>query len=504
MWKKLCFVFLFFFLCAGCKSAAVQATPPPELTYASESVAYSEGVIYSFQKEMNRGESDRAVYFFEPSVESNQRQACVGATEQLLSMLGEQATKPEIVIFRESTYQGINLEGNRLYTTVRDWNSVDYAADVLLAVGGAGSHYGLAYGYAGLLCQRLGWGEPCQEAFTSPSVPEVRDLNLLCFDTDFVSEEDAEAARQLACDFAAYYAETYGEAELIGLLLDSDTGEGMDALTEALSVYYRSQDVEYMPSPLRFGYGGVSYEYCLKSEYASFWVSPDWVDQSRDYHPVIPENFLHENYAETREFFEINLQQMKAYQELFALPDYDNDLSVLFIKPPRVYSPTYATGLHSIFLTSVVSLSHEYIHALTRPAGDLELWEYEGFARYFDHWYDHYGLPFLNVDYNSYEDEDEYGYLIEYKEKQGRPIDMAVDYGEIENLVTYYWDWDSPNINYETGASFVQYLVKQYGVERVVQHLYGDRAPLPKSHAALVEEWNQYIEETYQDYRKRT
>ena len=79
---------------------------------------------------------------------------------------------------------------------------------------------------------------------------------------------------------------------------------------------------------------------------------------------------------------------------------------------------------------------------------------------------------------------------------------MAKDYAELENIAVYSRSWTNPDANYLTGSSFVQYLVKQYGEEAVINSIYGNGDPLPKSYAELVKEWNEFIEANYSNYSK--
>ena len=79
---------------------------------------------------------------------------------------------------------------------------------------------------------------------------------------------------------------------------------------------------------------------------------------------------------------------------------------------------------------------------------------------------------------------------------------MATDYSELENIAVYSRSWKDPNKNYITGSSFVQYLVKQYGEEAVINSIYGEGTPLPKTYAESVKEWIEYIEREYSEYSK--
>lgn len=77
---------------------------------------------------------------------------------------------------------------------------------------------------------------------------------------------------------------------------------------------------------------------------------------------------------------------------------------------------------------------------------------------------------------------------------------MTTDYSELENIAVYSRSWKDPNKNYITGSSFVQFLVKQYGEEAVINSIYGEGTPLPKNYAESVKEWIEYIESEYSEY----
>lgn len=512
--KKLSWVLVIFCICllTGCaadpttntSTMPTVETPPIEYVYTEQEILYAEeNDGYAFRIDVEYTQGELANYYFEPVIGDAQRQECIAATEQLLKELGTPAATPEIFVFSDDTYDSVYITGNRIYMCQRQWKTTAYAADLLLTVFGRCSHYGLAFGYAAGLCEQLGWECEAGTGFAAPDATEICDLGLLCFDTAFVSEKDAAAAAQIAVDFANSYRSAHGEAALRQLLSDSDTAQGMETLGAALGDYYHSKGMEFAPSAVRYGYGGKRFDYIVESDLAAFYVETDWVDANWDLNPLVTENFLHENYGDVRDFFEINLEQMARYRALFALEDYREGLQILFSNNGRYASTSvYHSSLHKIWLKNVDSLMHEYIHALTPMDATMQLWQTEGFARYFSYRYDRYGMAFLNQDYNHAPESAELQYVHEYLERIGRPIDMAVDYEELENIAVYSYGLTNPNSSYLAGSSFVQYLVKQYGEERIIGYLYGSGEALPKNYAELVQEWKAYLNETYQTYSK--
>lgn len=477
-------------------------TPPvrqqTEYRYHTQEITYSEE--YALRVSMDCTETKRARYYFETTIEESDRAHCIEVTDSILAKQRELDLLPEIFVFTEERYPDAFIDGNRLYLPVQDWQTVEYAANVLLAAYGAYCHYGVAYGYANLICNNV----VPDGKIRMPSVTDACDLNLLCFDESFMSEGDISAVKGIACSFSQSYAAAKGEAELQELLAASGTAEGALHVSKTLEQYYRDNGVDYTPASLRFGYGGETYSYILLDDLAGFYVSKNWKDMYAQVNPLVYEGFLHQNYSDAKAFFQINLEQMRQYQKLFALDPYKNDLRVLFDNSNMSKNSLYRSDTHTIHLKNVDSLMHEYIHALTlsQPQASMNEWEMEGFARYFSYRYDHYGMAFLNQDYNNLPNTAELKYVHEYLATINRPIDMAKDYPELENIAVYSRSLKNPNANYVAGSSFVQYLVKQYGERAVIDSIYGDKTPLPKSYTELVSDWSAYIESTYQNYSK--
>lgn len=502
------FTFLLMFalvlaLCAGCTTIPIEE-PPVEYEFTAQEISYSEeNAKYSFRMDAEHTRGEFASYYFEAVIDETDRQKCIKATERILSEIENLEVTPEIYIFSTDSYNSIYITENKVYMSQQDWESVDFVTNILLTVFGRCSHYGLAYGYATALCNQFQWTESAEGGFAVPESLKTCDLNLLCFDTSFVSEEDVLAAIQTANAFVDSYLSEYGEKALQQLLSSSDTSQGMEKLNVALREYYGDNGLDFNPSVVRYGYGGISFDYIVESDLAVFYIETGWADENQSLNPLVTENFLHSNYPEIKDFFEINLEQMAQYQALFALDDYNNDLQIVFsnCKNLSQYS-FYQKGTHTIYLKNIDSLMHEYIHALTQPDATMESWETEGFARYFSYRYDHYGVAFLNQDYNNAPETAATQYVHEYLDAIDRPIDMAVDYAELENIAVYSRGITDPNRSYLAGSSFIQYLVNQYGEERVIQHIYGSGDALPKTYPELVQDWNTYIDTTYQAYSK--
>ena len=477
---------------------------PAEYVYEKDTIRYGElSGAFSFVKEVEKTQTDYAAYYFEAAIGREEREACIAATDRALSCIGGTLPQTEIVILKPESYDGILVSGNRLYTSAQSWDTADYLAGVLLAAYGEWGSYGLAYGYAGYLCKAAGFSYQETDDFRQMSSPALYDLNLLCFDESFVPATDVEAAKNNACCFVEAYLSEYPEEDFLKLLSASGTTEGMESANEALEAFYKDNGVECSLTGIRYQYGGVSLDYAAACEYACFYIERDWQGVTWETNPRVSEHFLHEDYGEVREFLECNARQMGQYQELFDFDSYDNALSVAFANgksTPR--TSFYVPGVHIIYLESVISLTHEYVHYLMEGHYDDESqWKQEGSARYFSYKYDEYSYDFLNNDWNNASR----AWIQEYIARIGRPINMKIDFREVEDIEVHARGQTNPNSTYLSGSSFIGYLVDQYGERAVITYICSDdtyNAEWDKSYKELVQDWNDYIEANYGHYSK--
>ena len=500
----------------------------PERAYERDIIYYSEtSEGYHLRKDVEKTQTDYAVYYFELPIGEQERNACIAATDRMLSRIEGVLPEIEIVVLQQKSYDGVSVSGSRLYLTPRTWDSVDYLARVLLAGYAEWGNYGLAYGYADHLCRKAGSGDGeagsndreaesngreadpgLREAgsFLPMSVPEAYDLNLLCFDERFVSPEDVEAAKNNACLFVEDYLSSHSEEEFLELLSASGTVEGVSRANEALEAFYAENGVNVSLTEVLYRDGGALSDYSAACKYASFYVYRDWQDFTWEVNPMVSENFLHEDYGEVREFFECSIDQMRQYRELFGFESYNDDVIVFFKNDnvvSRVSYYVYVMGKHIIHLESVGSLVHEYIHSLMegRFEDHKNPWKVEGFATYFDAKYDVYAFDFLSAKMNDASSTTIW--IQEYIDKLGRPIDMRTDVHEFYDLMIYAYEKIDPNASYQSGSSFIHYLVGQYGEQAVIAYVCSDNdynADWDKSYYDLVQEWRKYIKDNYSQY----
>lgn len=477
--------------------------------FTKESVKLSEArhstlCGYGSNKTMELIERNGVTYAFEPGIELKERSACIGATEKLIEKLGVNKSL-QINIYKAESYDCNYVTDGSVFTYLQDWKSPEYIASVLYGLFGEYCNTGLVTGYANYLCQELYRSsvETCSEDWTYTGELNALDLNLLCFRPEFVSETDIQSVTKIANTFVSDYIRQNGEVELQSLLTKSGDPATADEVAVVLSGYYANMNIAYTPSDILYRFGGKSFDYVAKSKYATMYVDKEWYDVNQDVSPLTYDGFLHQNYNDTKQFFMINTEQMENYQKLFNLGSYNNDLTVYFTNS-YARTSVYMGKYHAICVTHVVSFMHEYVHALTSEKSIMEAWAQEGFARYFCHEYDMYGIAMMTADLNIQRTDQANQYVEEYRAAVGRDLDSEIDLHKLQDLVVYSRSYDDPNDDggYDVGASFVGYLVSVMGAEKVIDIVCNTHDFGKYNYDELVADWNQYIVENYSGYSK--
>lgn len=220
---------------------------------------------------------------------------------------------------------------------------------------------------------------------------------------------------------------------------------------------------------------------------------------------------MHCDYNEVKTYFETITVDMGKFQEFFDMDEYNNDLTIVFYESTTIDNTSlylHGNGHHKILLKTIMSLMHEYIHSLTTIYAKPELWAVEGFARRYSILFDSYSIDFLNYDYNHPDPEKPVLEYIElYRDYVGRDIDISIE-KESDNLIDFLIQYNKlfdVNQTYESGASFIQYLEKQYGVQTAINYACsknGKYAVLDKSLEELEAEWVEYLNESCAKYYK--
>lgn len=467
-----------------------------------ESGSSREGLAgFGLNKDLETATLEGVTYGFDPAIRMEERTACIETTQAILAALDTGKTV-SINIYNPNTYDQTFSRNGAVFIPAQDWTTPEYITSVLLGLFGDYCNYGAVLGYANYLCQQL-YGVPadlCGQDFAYTGTPNALDLNILCFRPEFVTKAEIESAHRLANTFVAQYIQKNGAVAFHRLLESSGDPAQVSVFCDALAAFYRSMGIEHTPSPILYRMGGRTYNYIVKCDYAIMYIEKTWTDLNKDLCPLTYDNFLHENYADVRHYFTTSATEMGQYQDLFGLTSYNNDLHIYFNNHTGTYSH-YIESIHSIVLHNTASLSHEYIHSLTANTNIRELWAHEGFAYWFDSYYNLYGNAMSTVDYNTVT----YPYVVEFREQLGRDFDMSVDFTELWHVTTYAHSIDDPNDSkgYAGGASFIGYLISRFGEEKVIEiicrtHDFGEY-----TYEELVADWQVFIQENYSGYTKR-
>lgn len=488
-------------------TAAPTAVNMEEISFHRETISLIEakdalGVEYAAKKDVEIAYYQGITYAFEPSISAEDRKQCIQATKAIFDTVGLDAGI-QINIYTTASYGYTLVDGGMVHTHVQDWVGVDYTTAVLYGIFGEYCNYGMIYGYANYLLAEI-YGSPLDVLSGSwgyAGDPDALDLNLLCFRGEFVDGESIKSIQKIANTFVADYIAKCGEAAFFELLRSSGDADAVDTFVQTLTSYYADKGIAHEPTGILYRLGGKSYDYIVKCPYAVMYVEKDWTDANKDLCPYTYDNFLHENYTDTKQFFTINIRQMEQYQALYARDSYNHDLKIYFTN--NNYS--HYNGIrHAIGLANTASFVHEYIHALTLLSSLTEDWARDGFARYYSYRYDYYGNAMRTADYNSVPNTAKSQWVHEYKQSIGRDIDMETDHAELMHIATYVNDYDDPNDGggYTAGASFVAYLISRLGEGKVIEiicktHDFGEY-----TYEELVADWQVFIQENYSGYTK--
>ncbi len=496
---------LILLLCILLSLSSCGSNPAPELIYNKQSITLSEpNDTFSRKDDMELASVDGVTYAFEEEILPEDRAVCIEKTQSILKRIGFNK-EIHVYIYTESTYDSTYISNGSVYTHVQPWESHEYISYLLLGLFGEYCNYGAVYGYADLIYGQLTDSKTDKNGFVWEDEDySALDLNILCFDQDFVSQEDIENVMKISAAFVSDYIDVHGIDKFHELLINSGTAEGADVFSRELSQFYAKNDINYLPSAVLYALGGHSYDYIAKCRYAEFYIENGWYDENAELNPLTYESFLHQNYADVKKFFEINSEQMGKYQSLFGFEEYNNDLKVYFSNSKRLSQYSfYQRGKHSIYLMNADSLMHEYIHSVTVENNPSDsVWSVEGAARYFSYKYDHYGIAMLNADYNKPSSGKETLYVQEYKEKIGRDISMETDFTEIENIAVYSRSYFDPNCSYVAGSSFVAYMASQLGEDEVIDMIFSERGVEQSLYEDMVDGWTSYIKANYGEYSR--
>ena len=446
------------------------------LDYRTEKVVfqdrYNEYAEYALSRNMETTTVGNRAYFFEKSINEADRAARIRETEELLQRLG---IDPVLRICLYTTLKEPYIEDATVYGRFGSLTGADYTAAVLLGVYGEFCNYGMATGYARLLA-----GETPEAPGALPADWAYYDLNYLCFQPKFSGGEDAALCEKLALAFAADYVEKHGDAAYLELLQKSGQPETAEAARAALLDFYAAHGAQPVLSPILYAMGGANYDYLANCEYASFYVSKDWVYRFGVQYLNYRESYLHQNYLEVRGCFETQRRQMGQMQEYLALYPYDNHLRIIMANEE---SRSY--GWNGMILSGLHLDSAIYYYTISKEIGQrwdtvheatLNNWRYVGLMLYCKAMFSRDFRETISFEnYKLLPDDDSEAFWDDFIAKIEDPSDINQVWLDYCSAWTYYYDAYQLGLkNWEYGmggASLIDYLIRQFGDRAVVDYL---------------------------------
>ncbi len=470
--------------------------------YAEESTfqTYGEGV-----------EVNGVKYLFEHTIKEEKRDRYVDLTADILNAAGYEGAMT-INVYDDAFGDNYYVKDKEIYACATDPASADYAALLIMSIYGRYCNYGMAYGYADYILNKAGLAES-----SSAQTPELKDalydMNALCFNGKYTDEEDIVDLKIFAPVIVKSYIDKSGEDAFEALL--TRTGNDLDVpdAASALEEFYDVCGFDRQSVKVLYTFGGKSNEFIARTEFAEFFINDGWTDIAQtpmyEGNYVDPE-FMHRDYCEVREFFNTVTEEMRSYQQFFALEEYDNSLEVVFYEGSTKGNVSYyahGNGMHRIYLKTIMSLMHEYIHSLTMRYCKEELWAYEGLANKYSILYNSYALPFWNYERNNPDpDSPSYDYYFIYLDYIGRDIDLLIDDAALMDLYVYHYDAYDLNYAYDTATSFINYIERVYGKEKSIKYCFKgeyDEGIEGKTHEELIAEWKAYVQESCRKYYEK-
>ncbi|MBO5036858.1 MAG: hypothetical protein J6D42_07255 [Clostridia bacterium] len=508
--KKTLKSLLIFFACVtlfGCTNEEIpkdETIQKEDIVYITKQITHSEaGGFFGMKTFMETATIENVTYCFEKSVSEEDRVYCIEQTSKLLENIdtGKDLT---ICIYDKTTYDNEYASDGFVYTSVRDWQSAEYLTVILRAIYGEYCNYGTAYGYANYL---LGNTETSDLKFEADF--EFYDLNDLCFHPNFATDEQIDIVKSISTAFVKEYIKTNGEESFIDILKASGDVKEIVKAKNALEGFYEKNGIKTELPTIIFGPGGEAFDYTVICEYASIYIIEDFIDTGASYYPEYTffDGFLNNNYVKTMDYFIVNVEQMKKYQYHFGLDYYDNSLEIMFLNNTE-FSIYFSRPVHQIRLNSIISFMHEYIHSVTMLdwTQETEKWESEGLAAYYEFLYNEYALPFWYYDRNNGAEIYGHTYILDYIEKSGRPVETVDDLRELDNIYSYLTRKHGLNYTYTSGASFISYLINQFGEREVLDYMlvhHSLKKLTDQTFDELVEDWKDFLEENYWEYGRK-
>ena len=388
----------------------------------------------------------------------------------------------------------------------------NYVNFTLLYLFGESSNYGLIYGYSQYLLDQSSVINLSDLTSLTNNDDYVFDLTWPLFLSEYVTDEIGVMVRSISTNFVSYLINTEGEEVFQDLLTQSGTFNDQidNSLASYLSEWLYSLGIVYQVSPMpiviRYSTASSYYPVIIETMWAKYYINKDFMNEQFDFDVVFTDYYELRSFINTLEY---GMEQVREFT--------NNDLSIdLYGKIPIYYNSIYGSadlGYGALYRgseenSSIVARAagatlHEYVHYATLgtkykdTSALTNMYLLEGIAIYVSTQYDDWWEKA-----NQYEYENILPSMTSMNE-----FVMKYNTFLLENQIQFdvfdYMDFTQYTFidtvtfpNFVSSASYVKYLIDNYGIELFWQY-YGEEETFDvlygKSSAEMQEEWKQYL-----------
>lgn len=397
---------------SGCEKEVIVSEEEKQVTISQESYIYEEcsikikepQSINNLSQSMKHFYSESSItYYFAETIEPKNRDEFINAQKYLIQYL---QTSKLIDDFSSSKYYILgeypsrsNSANKEAYFDITDRLTYKQILTTLQSFFGDEVNYGLLFGISNRIAFELGWETDIpnisqQEILTftnSLSNDKYLFLDYPCFLEEYNSNNQEEI-HVISFEVANYIFQNKATSSIIELLSLQQTSLSLFEYqwTEIinqwlLSIGSQTQILE-KENPVAFSYGGTVSPLIIHTKHAHYYLLNDYEEsQIRE--------------AEI-DYFKTDYETL-----LFTIDTLENDMNdadLLFRDPEKSYSPYsivlcsyeqtfsssgafayYSSYNHTSYNSSVMAITHEYIHYLTTPSRNYN-WQYESIAIYYN------------------------------------------------------------------------------------------------------------------------
>ncbi len=414
----------------------------------------------------------------------------------------------------------INYQGNNFLDKVdgtvnlniSSINSFDAILITLFSLFDTMDNYGLIYGIAINISIELGYIDHINNEYSNNTVShfinnsksDLMDLTYPCFSESYTSVEDIEYVKQFSIQFTKYIIDSTGIQTIIDILLlteyDEFESQYKFLLNEWIEVNGFNYDVKLNSIPIFFDREIGDYYSIWYTQRASWYLNKNYENKHNE--RILPKDFLMNDYKELKNSIITFEEEFERIDSLLKVDGFNYiDLEIF------IHSGTgnfYFNG--RIDLTSVPTLSHEYVHYITFQTMDRVHWLEEAIATF-------YSFDFLYMEMymdNLYFGENDFGELTvkldntiaRFHEIKGVEVNYSDDKLFLNDIYVFLeGKYDDVYGQYNSYSmfqyiSFVNYLIETYGEDTLLL-IYEDTYQLDnltdKTWNEIVVDWENHI-----------